>query len=201
MTLKLPFKVSAREKKFLIVCGLAVVFTILFAGYYRYADFKKSADDFLDARRLVLEKQLNRISARSEVERSADAFKKELEEQEKALLQGDKPPVAAAALQRLLKETAASQGIDITSERTLNPVEDISYTGVPVEIGFATTTGKLRDFMYRLRITPFQLNVSGIKVRVTNISNPTDIYTTIVVTGFIKKPVADAKGKDGKNAA
>ncbi|MDH4028498.1 MAG: hypothetical protein OEU95_06690, partial [Nitrospirota bacterium] len=61
---------------------------------------------------------------------------------------------------------------------------------------------KFRKLLIELRRSPFLLSVTEIKIRVTNISNPTDIFTTMVVTGFIKKP--EEKGgnaKERKNAS
>jgi hypothetical protein len=43
------------------------------------------------------------------------------------------------------------------------------------------------------------LTVSELKIRVTNVSNPKDIYTTVVVTGFIKKPETDKDGDKPEN--
>ncbi len=83
--------------------------------------------------------------------------------------------------------------IDVKLERTLNPVDTDFHLGIPVEIGFKASTEKLKDLLYGLRKSPYLFTVSEIKVRVTNISNPVDVYATLVVTGFIKKPVEENK--------
>ncbi|MBI5409234.1 MAG: hypothetical protein HZA14_07700 [Nitrospirae bacterium] len=200
--MKLPVKINEREKRVLIIGGLVVLLIGAFQAYTWYVDFKKKADDFLEAKRFVLEKQLNKISGKDEAERRINKVKLELEDQEKTLLQGDKPPVAAAALQKALKDTASSLSITISSERILNPTGDGFYVGVPVEIGFTASTEKLRDFLFKLRNAPFLIRVTEIKVRVMNISNPTDIYTTLIATGFIKKQAEpETKSKEAKDAA
>ncbi|MBI4847025.1 MAG: hypothetical protein HY808_00405 [Nitrospirae bacterium] len=197
--MKLPFTIKEREKKFLMIGGIAVLAIIIFNTYTWYSDLKKSADEAADNKRFMLEKQLNRMAGKNEVEKKVNAFKIELEGQEKLLLQGEKPPVAAAELQRILKEAAMSLSIGIASERTLNPVEEGPYLGVPVEVGFSASTEKLKDFLLKVRTTPFLIKVSDMKIRVTNISNPTDVFTTLVVTGFIKKPQeAETKGREEK---
>ncbi len=76
-------------------------------------------------------------------------------------------------------------------ERTLNPVVLENYLGIPVEIGFSTSTKSLKEIMVRLRKSVFLLTVSEIKIRVTNISRPEEIYTTLVVTGFIHNTEKD----------
>jgi Tfp pilus assembly protein PilN len=195
--MKLPFKVNEREKKFLLIGGIAVIAIVLFYGYSWYADFKKRSEDFADAKSIMLEKQLMRISEKDTFEKRLNDLKQELEKQEKAVLQGEKPPVAAAALSNILREAASASGFNITMERTLTSYDAHYYVAVPVEIGFTTTTEKLKELLYKLRISPFLLNVSEIKIRVINTSNPVDIYTSLIVTGFIKKPAgAEKEGKE-----
>ncbi len=165
----------------------------MFHVFSWYTDLKKDIKDFSDAKLFVLEKQLNRIAEKDDMQKQVKKIKLELEKQEKAFLRGDKPPVAAAALQKFLKETASSLNIDVKLERTLNPVDTDFHLGIPVEIGFKASTEKLKDLLYGLRKSPYLFTVSEIKVRVTNISNPVDVYATLVVTGFIKKPVEENK--------
>jgi hypothetical protein len=124
--------------------------------------------------------------------------RQEIQKQEKAFLRGSKPPVAAAVLQRFLKEKAASLDIEVKLERTLSPVDSEVYLGIPVEIGFNASTEKLKELLYKVRASQYLLTVSELKIRVTNVSNPVDVYVTVVVTGFIKKSVAE-KDKKEKN--
>ncbi len=191
--MNLPFKVNEREKKFLIIGGIVALLIIIFHLFSWYTDVIKDIKKFSDAKLFVLEKQLSRIAEKDNMQKQFKKIKLELEKQEKAFLRGDKPPVAAAALQKFLKEKASSLNIDVKLERALNPVDADFYLGIPVEIGFTASTEKFKDLLYSLRKSPFLLIVSEIKIRVTNISNPMDIYTTLVVTGFIKKPVEENK--------
>lgn len=189
--------VSEREKKFLAAGGIIVFLIVIFQVFSWYDDFRREVRELSEARRFKLERQLIRLSRKERMEKRFEEVKKMLAGQERALLRGDKPPVAAAELQKFLKETASSLDIDVKLERTLSPVETGFYLGIPVEIGFTASTGKLEGLLLRLRKSPFLLMVSEMKVRVTNIRNPVDIYTTLIVTGFIKKPgVKNRKGAE-----
>lgn len=200
--MNLPFKINEREKRFLIIGGIIVALIIVFYLMTWYADTKKGIQEYAEARRFVLQKQINRISEKEYIEKKHRSVQQELANQERTLLQGNTPPVAAAALQKFLKDTASSLNIDVKLERTLNVVEARHYLGIPVEIGFTASTREVKDLLLRLRKSPFLLTVAELKVRVTNISNPEDIYTTLVVTGFIKKPGnKEEAGKGEKNAA
>ncbi|MCK5427415.1 MAG: hypothetical protein KAJ34_06945, partial [Thermodesulfovibrionia bacterium] len=141
--MNLPFKISQREKKFLLA-GIIVVFLIvMFRGVSWYRDFRFSAAEHIETKRITLQKQSTKISEEVEIGNNLKAVSAELKNLEKGLLKGDKPPVAAAEVQRILKNIAESLTINIKSERALNPVENGSYIGIPVEIGFTASTAKL----------------------------------------------------------
>jgi hypothetical protein len=194
--MNLPFNINEREKKFLIVAGIAVLLVIFYNLFLWYGDVKGTVKEASDMKWFMLNKQLNKLSQKNDVEKRAEAVVKELTIQEKAFLSGNKTPVAAAALQNFLKDSASSLKIDVKLERTLSPVETEYYLGIPVEIGFTASTGKLNGLLYRIKKSPLMLTISEMKIKVTNIRNPVDIYTTLIVTGFIKKP--ETKEQDEK---
>jgi hypothetical protein len=196
--MNLPVKVNEREKKVLVIGGIILLLIMAFYIFSWYSDTKKSVKDFSDARLFMLRKQIEKISGKDNLQKQFETVTQELQRQEKTLLGGNTPPVAAAELQRFLKDTAASLQIEIKLERTLNPVDGQLYLGVPVEIGFTSYTRGLKDLLIKLRKSPFLINVSEIQVRVTNISKPEEIYTTLIVTGFIKK--TEEKGPAGNEA-
>lgn len=200
--MNLPFKISEREKKYLVYGGIVVVVILGFHLFTEYSGLRKEVRDIADTKLFALEKQLGKIAAKDEMQARLDTIREDLKKQERSFLRGDKPPVAAAALQKFLKDSASSLNIEVKLERTLGPVDAGLYLGVPVEIGFTASTRKFRDLLVELRKSRLLLTVTEIKVRVTNISNPIDIYTTLVVTGFIKKPEAkNNKGKGSKNVS
>jgi len=202
MKLNIPIKVNEREKKFLIIGGIAIFLILIFQLFTWYNVTKDRVKDFSDDKYYMLQKQMDRINESKNIDNQAKRVEAELKRLENTLLKGGTPPVAAADLQKFLKDTAAISNIDVKLERTLNPVILEDYLGIPVEIGFSTTTKSLQDLMVRLRKSAYLLTVSEIKIRVTNISKPEEIYTTLVVTGFIRNTlVKDGNKKEAKNAA
>ena len=200
--MNLPFNINEREKKFLIIGGIAVLLVIFYNLFSWYGDVKGNVQEVSDMKWFILNKQLNKLSQKNIIEKRAEAVVKELTIQEKAFLSGNKTPVAAAALQKFLKDSASSLKIDVKLERTLSQVESEFYLGIPVEIGFTASTGKLKDLLYRINKSPLLLTISEMKIKVTNIRNPVDTYTTLIVTGFIKKPeTKEQDEKKAKNAA
>jgi len=202
MKLNIPIKVNEREKKVLIIGGIVIFLIMAFQLFTWYNVTKDRLKDFSDDKYYMLQKQLDRIADSKSIDNQANKVEAELKRLENTLLKGNTPPVAAADLQKILKDTAAISNIDVKLERTLNPVVLENYLGIPVEIGFSTTTKSLQDLMVRLRKSAYLLTVSEIKIRVTNISKPEEIYTTLVVTGFIRNAeVKDENKKEAKDAA
>ena len=195
--MNLSLRLSQREKRTLLTGGVIILLILLFQAYSWYSDFMEGLRDLSEARLSVLQRQMERLAEGDSLHRRAETLRQQVEEQERALLKGDKPPLAAAELQRALKEMATDLGIDIKLERTLNPVEAGPYYGIPVEIGFTTTTGKLKDLLYRLRRSSLLATVTKLKVRVTDINDPREIYTTMTVTGFIRRPPGMKEGEGG----
>ena len=202
MKLNIPIKVNERERRFLIIGGLAIFLILAFQLFTWYNVTKDRLKDYSNDKYYMLQKQLDRITESESIDNKTNRAEAELKRLENTLLKGSTPPVAAADLQKILKDTAAISNIDVNLERTLNPVILENYLGIPVEIGFSTTTKSLQDLMVRLRKSAYLLTVSEIKIRVTNISKPEEIYTTLVVTGFIRNTeVKDENKKEAKNAA
>lgn len=201
--MKLPIKVKQREKRFLIVGGLAALLIIFFSLFSWYSDFMERAGSVSDAKIVLLEKQLMKLSERDDLHSQADAFRQDFEIRKKALLKGEKTPVAGAELQRILKEMASSLNINVNLERTLAPVDFDFYLGIPVEIGFTADTDKLSGMLYMLKQSPFLLTITEMKVRVSNVNNPVNVNATLQITGFIEKPSAEkaAGTEEGGNVS
>ena len=200
--MNLPIKISQREKKFLLIGMIVVFLIIMYRGVLWYRDFRFSAAEHIETKQITLQKQSTKISEEVEIGNNLKAVSAELKNLEKGLLKGDKPPVAAAEVQRILKNIAESLTINIKSERALNPVENGSYIGIPVEIGFTASTAKLKDMLYKIKTSPLILTVTTVKIRVTNMRNPSDVYTTLIVKGLIKKTQSPEKDKkEGKIAS
>ena len=200
--MNLPIKISQREKNFLLIGMIVVFLIIMYRGVLWYRDFRFSAAEHIETKQITLQKQSTKISEEVEIGNNLKAVSAELKNLEKGLLKGDKPPVAAAEVQRILKNIAESLTINIKSERALNPVENGSYIGIPVEIGFTASTAKLKDMLYKIKTSPLILTVTTVKIRVTNMRDPGDVYTTLIVKGLIEKTQKPEKDKkEGKIAS
>lgn len=191
----ISLKISQREKRFLAIGGIVAFLILTYYLVTWYKDFRASTREYIEAKQITLQKQLNKISEKENIQKNFEVVSADLKELEKGLLSDSKPPVAAAEVQRALKDMALSLGIDIKSERALNPVDNGLYLGIPVEIGFTASTAKLKDMLLKIKTSSLLLTITEMKVRVTNVNNPVDVYATLIVKGFIKKPQMMDEGK------
>jgi len=202
--MNIPLKISQREKKFLLMGGVVIALILIYQFVTWYIDISAFTKESVEAKRITLEAQLRKISDKDNVKKRLDIVSKDLKRLENRLLSSNKPPVAAAEIQRALKKIASSLEIDIKVERALSPPEKDNrlYLEIPVEIGFVASTAKLKDMLYKIKTSKLLLTISEMKIRVTNISNPVDIYTTLIVKGFIKNPqISDKDKKEKANAS
>ncbi|MBI4710012.1 MAG: hypothetical protein HY759_02760 [Nitrospirae bacterium] len=186
--MKIPVKIKPREKKTLIAGGLVILAIMAYQLFVWYGEFKNTLTEYSDANRMKLEKQFDKISGKDILAKKLESAGAQLKQIETGLITGATPPVAAAEIQKALNEMAESLSIEIKSERALTPVEAGAYISIPVEIGFVAPTSKLKSMLYRIRTSQSLFVVSDLNVRVINITKPIDSYTTMVVSGFIKKP-------------
>ncbi len=184
--------------RFLLIGGIITGLILIYSFVSWYTETRTAIDEHLEIKRTSLEKQLSKLADKEGMQERVKTLGLDLKTLEQGLLSGSKPPVAAAEIQRLLRQMTSSLNIDINLKKSLNPIQSEQYTGIPVEIGFTTSTAKLKSLLYRIRTSPKLLAVSEIRVRVANMKDPDDIRATLVVTGFINKFRSEVKERGGK---
>ena len=175
-----------RERRLLM---LAALLGIVVTGYVWVAEplIEKHAAtrELTLARRGLLARQ-QRLVARSEgYGRDLDALRAEIERHRARLLAGDKAPVAASEVQKLVKTTAQEAGIEVRSERILAPVDRGGYAEVPVEVTLSGPIRGLTTFLHRLEGAPILLAMTDLKVRAPASGAARDLSATVALSGFI----------------
>jgi hypothetical protein len=173
---------------------LAGVLVIVVVGYLYVVeplvDTHAATRELVVGRRSLLVRQ-QRLVARSEAyERELGGLRAEIGLRRARLLAGDKAPVAASEIQKLVKSTAQEAGIEIRSERMLAPVDRGGYAEVPVEVTLSGPVRGLTRFLHRLEEAPLLLAVTDLKVRVPAIGATRELSATLALSGFIPGPAA-----------
>ena len=186
-------RLSRREHIFI---GAAVLIALLsvgwLAGVQRTLDYNRAVGELLPARAQVLETRRQLVAGKPSLLRQRETVDARVEALSTRLLTVGTPAVAAAELQRIVKELAAQAGMEVRSERILPPVDRGELLGVPIEIAVSGEIRHLVDLLARLESAPKLLVLQELKVRVVNVSQPRELLSTLTLSGFISTGKAKA---------
>ena len=174
-----------RERRLLLVA--AVVGAIVIGYTYVLEPLvarHEQVGTLIAARQELLTRQ-RRLAARDRYARERQALEAEIAQRRARLLPGDKPPVAASELQKLIKSTAQETGVEVRSERILPATDHGSYTEVPVEVTLSGPIRALVAFLHQLEAAPILLGISDLKLRTVSLTTPRDLTATVALTGYI----------------
>jgi type II secretory pathway component PulM len=179
----------SRERRLLVLAGVFVVGVV---GYLYVAEplmqRHSATRDLVVARRNLLTRQ-ERLVARAEAYAAElEVLRAEIARRRGRLLAGDKAPVAASELQKLIKTTAQEVGIDVRSERILASVDRGGYAEVPLEVTLSGPIRALTAFLHRLEEAPTLLALTDVKVRAPAMTAVRDLSATVALSGFIPAP-------------
>jgi Tfp pilus assembly protein PilO len=182
-----------RERRLLVLAGIV---GLAIAGYVYVVEplvaTHAETQELVEARTTLLERQRRLIQRTERNARELESLRQEIERRRGRLLPGDKPPVAASELQRLVKATAQDTGIDVRSERILPPVDRGGYTEVPVEVTLSGPIRALTALLYRLEAAPVLVTLNDLKVRAPATGVVRDLSATLSLAGYIAGPAASA---------
>ncbi|MFQ5874395.1 MAG: type II secretion system protein GspM, partial [Dehalococcoidia bacterium] len=178
-------RISRRERAVLIL-GIAFVaaLALYFLAIEPMVEGQRQVRSQLEAKMVLLEKYNRILGQRQALEGERERLKTRLALLESKLLRGDKPPLAAAELQKIVKLAAAKAEVDISSERILDPLVRGHYTEVPVEINVKCSVTRLTRFLFEIENSPRYLSVRELNVRADHRITPEEVNTTLVVIGL-----------------
>jgi hypothetical protein len=183
----------ARERRLLLLAGLLTVGVV---GYVYVieplVDAHAGTRDLVVARRALLARQQRLIARTETYGRELEGLQAEIAKRRARLLAGDKAPIAASELQKLIKTTAQESGIEVRSERILPSVDRGGYSEVPVEVTLSGPIRGLTAFLHRLEGTTILLALNDLKVRAPATGATRDLSATLALSGFIPAPAGAA---------
>jgi type II secretory pathway component PulM len=189
-----------RERRLLVLAGILVISVV---GYVYVAEPLLEAHattrELVAARRGLLARQERLVARADAYGRELATLRAEIGQQRARLLTGDKAPVAASEIQKLVKTTAQEAGIDVRSERILATVDRGGYAEVPVEVTLSGPVRGLTTFLHRLEDAPILLALTDLKVRAPATGAQRDLSATLQLSGFIPTQ-AGAPGPPGSSA-
>lgn len=181
-------KIKIRDKKFLMGTLILAFFVL---GYYYVVEpliesQRNTAAELAISIDIANQNQL-RVSRKQKLERRLAQLKQEFDQSEAGLLPGTKAPLAAAELQKIIKTIVKKhRGINIVSEKVLEPVKLGNYQQIAVQVTISCLVTKFKEIVYQLENNKTRLSISRVNIKVSNPRYPKDIKATIVVEGAIR---------------
>ena len=177
---------SRREK---ILVGLALAVGVLLGGWTLVLepilDRNRSTAELVPAREQVLRQKRELLARQAAITADLDATMKRFDKLAEGFLTSATPAVAAAELQKLVKDMAAQAKTEVRSERILPPADRGELLEIPVEIAVSCEIRQLVDLLARLEAAPKLLTIQDLKLRVVNVTQPKEILATVTLSGYI----------------
>jgi Tfp pilus assembly protein PilO len=187
-------KLQPRERRLLII-GVIAAAGIL--GYLYVVEplltHHEAVTTQIASRETLLARQLRLVARQARYAEERDTLQAEIAQRRGRLLPGDKPPLAASELQKLVKSTAQDAGIEVRSERILPVTERGGYIEVPVEVTLAGPIRGIVTFLQRLEAVPAQISIQDLKLRVASVAAPRELLATVAVAGYIASGTAEGE--------
>jgi len=194
---------NSRERA-LIAFGIAA--TLAVGGYLYVVEplivWQRELREVVPAREATLERRRLLVAQRDRVRAQLEAATRQFEDETSRLLPGPTAPLAASALQKLVKDVAVGANVDVRSQRVLPPADLAGLQEVPIEL---TVSGRIRDtvaLLQRLDQAPKLLTIKDLKIRVNGAGASPDLLSTLTVAGYLVPGApADPLEPAGRSAA
>ncbi|MCF8127565.1 MAG: type II secretion system protein M [Deltaproteobacteria bacterium] len=187
--------IDKKRKYFLI----AIVFLLIAGTIYRM--WPQIEDVFASNGTIALKKKQlvkyqKMLQSTRNLEKQVALTKKIVEQSESGLLTGKTPALAAADIQKVIREMAKKSQMEIQSIRVLKPkdVDKSLYLSIPVEFVAKGVIRELRGFLYQIAASPKYLTVEKVQIslvlrrnRNTKSGKLENITANITINGFLKK--------------
>ena len=164
------------------------VLALLVAYQYGYLGLKaevKSVRDEEISRARVLEKQINLIAGRPDLEKELAAAKERRKADNTKIIEAQTISLSAAALQDMVKGIITGRGGSITSERAEKPEELGNFKIVNVSIDAVVPDARaLSDILFGIETRTPYLVVREIDTRVRNFKEPRELMIKVKVAAL-----------------
>jgi hypothetical protein len=191
-------KINAREKR-IIAIGICIAAAVMiyYAATLLLPNRESLSQDVSLKKRMLL-KQRETLTREEGYKKRIDQFSARVENEMQLLLPGDNPNVAAAELQKLLKDFADQSGVEITQKNILpeKNVQDL-LTKVSVRIDTNCNMEQLVKFMTAIESYEKYLKIDECMINGFRIQKRYEIRPSLTIAGYINTRA----GKPGETPA
>ena len=183
----MSMNISQRDKKVLIA---GIVFVVCYLLFFFVAEpiYKKQAktDDKIKNKVQFIQKYYEVLNQKSYNQEKEKANQSTLVSLARRFLKEKQPGLAAASLQKLV-ESFSSGTVTIEQTKVNKPKYIEGMLAVPIEISVRSNLKNLSLFLMRIENHEKFLIIEELRLRRINKTDPEDLQTRLMITGFIQE--------------
>jgi len=111
------------------------------------------------------ERSIRYLSRTKAIESQLNDARRRVESMEQLLLAGDTPSLIAAELQKVVREIAASEGVQIATTRVLDSTEAGTFLRIPIQVDIVGEIEQVANLIKYLDSNPKYLIVDEVNIR------------------------------------
>ena len=182
-------KISAREKKFVVIGAVIVGAVLIYYAATQLLPDREALSESVTLKKKMLLKQRETLSREDAYKARLVQYQTRLNQDMARLLPGDNPNVAGAELQKLLKDFADQNGVDIT-QKSIQPEKKLpnGLTKVTVRIDTNCSPEQLVGFLAAIGNYEKVLTVDDFTVNGFKLQKRWEIRPNLAVSGYINAP-------------
>ena len=179
--------ISQRDKKILIA-GIVFVVCYMLVFYVAEPIYKKQAktDDKIKIKVQFIQKYYEVLNQKSYYQEKEKANQSPQVSLARKFFKEKQPGLAAASLQKLV-ESFSSGTVAIDRTKVNKPKYIEGMLAVPIEISVRSNLKNLSLFLMRMENHEKFLIIEEIRLRRINKTDPEDLQTRLMITGFIQE--------------
>ena len=188
-------KIDKKRKYFLMAMAFLLIAGAIYRMWPQIQDIF-TADDTIALKEKQFVKYREMLQSAGDLEKNLALARTTFKRAESGLLTGKTPALAAADIQKVIREMAKKSQMEIKSIRVLNPKDDDEspYLSIPVEFVAKGVIRQLKELLYRIMASPKYLTVQKVKISVvlrrnrsTKSQKLENITANITINGFLKR--------------
>lgn len=177
-----------KRERTVIAAGLVLVLAV--GGYVLLLEpaltRQRERADIILAREATLEGRRALVARRDRLSGELETLERQVDEASVGLLPGPTAPLAASALQKIMKDLATGSAVDVRSERVLAPQELSGVLEIPLELTVAGNIRQIVTLLARLERATSTVAVKDVKIRVAASGQPRELLATLLVAGYLR---------------
>jgi len=181
------FKIDNPKKYFLIISAILLFFGVI----YRFLPFFQelvSPGDEIEVKEMRLIKYRKTVESSKGIDEKLAALNRTLKKLEVGLLAGKTPSLAAAEIQKILREITDKNAVEIKTMKVMRPEEvDLKYyLSVPIEFVINADIRQLKEILYGIANSEVYLKVRKMRTLFFR-GRARSFRSFITVAGFMRK--------------